>query len=229
MGALTALAWRQTSGRGQHVDVSAQAAVIAALSHAPAFWDLNQENPERAGVYVTGRSLRGARMRVFWPCRDGWINFIIYGGAAGRETNQQLVAWMDEQGMAPSWLKEIDWSTFEVTTIVQEEVDRLETPVGQFLATLTKRQFLEGAVQRGMLGYPVATVEDIANDPQLAARRFWQQVCDPATGDSWKFPGGFAVINQNRLEIRRPAPSIGQHNSEVYEQLLGFSPVGQAV
>ena len=70
MGALTALAYRTTTGRGQHVDVSAQVAVMSALAHAPAFWDLNRLNPERAGVFVTGRSVLGAKMRVMWQCKD---------------------------------------------------------------------------------------------------------------------------------------------------------------
>src|SRR2546429_1862695 len=143
MGALTALAYRSLTGRGQHVDVSAQVAVMAALAHAPAFWDLNRVNPERAGVYVTGRSMKGAKMRVFWPSSDGWINFILYGGAAGRHTNQQLVAWMNEKGLAPEWLTQMDWSKFEIPSITQEEVDKLEAPIGEFFLTVTKQEFLE--------------------------------------------------------------------------------------
>jgi crotonobetainyl-CoA:carnitine CoA-transferase CaiB-like acyl-CoA transferase len=223
MGALTALAYRAATGRGQRVDVSAQVAVMAALAHAPAFWDLNRVNPERAGIYVTGRSVSGARMRVFWPCRDGWINFIIYGGAAGRHTNQQLVAWMDEKGLAPAWMKQTDWRSFEIPSITQEEVDRLEAPIGEFFLTVTKQEFLEGAIRRQMLGYPVSTVEDIYRDPQLAARGFWQDVRDPATGVSLKYPGGFAVVNGERLMIRRPAPAVGAHNREVYGDELGLS------
>ena len=224
MGALTALAYRSLTGQGQHVDVSAQVAVMAALAHAPAFWDLNRINPERAGIYVTGRSVNGAKMRVFWPCRDGWINFIIYGGSAGRQTNQQLVAWMDEQEMAPEWLKQIDWDQFEVTQIQQEEIDRLEGPIFEFFSTLNKQEFLAGAIKRQMLGYPVSTVADIYRDPQLAARQFWQEVRDPASGVALKYPGGFAVINGERLTIRRPAPRIGEHNQEVYAQELGLCP-----
>jgi crotonobetainyl-CoA:carnitine CoA-transferase CaiB-like acyl-CoA transferase len=223
MGALTALAYRAVTGRGQRVDVSAQVAVMAALAHAPAFWDLNRVNPERAGIYVTGRSVNGAKMRVFWPCRDGWINFIIYGGAAGRHTNQQLVAWMDEKGLAPGWLKEVDWRSFEVTRVTQGEIDRLEAPIGEFFLTVTKREFLEGAVRRQMLGYPVSTVEDIYRDPQLAARGFWQDVREPATGVNLKYPGGFAVVGGERLMIRRPAPEVGEHNREVYGGELGLS------
>ena len=223
MGAMTALAYRHGTGRGQHVDVSAQVAVMAALAHAPVFWDMSGINPERAGIFMTGRSIRGAKMRVFWPCRDGWVNFILYGGAAGRWSNQQLVAWMDENGMAPAHLKEIDWERFEVTTITQEEVDRLEAPIGDFFLTLTKREFLNGVVKRQMLAYPVSTTQDISQDPQLAARCFWQDVGDPESGVRLRYPGGFAVVNGKRLAIRRPAPSVGQHNRQIYEDELGLS------
>ena len=223
MGALTALAYRSTTGLGQQVDVSAQVAVMSALAHAPAFWDLNRVNPERAGVFVTGRSVLGAKMRVMWPCKDGWINFIIYGGTAGRHTNQQLVAWMTEKGLASEGLKEIDWNTFAVTNIAQSEVDRLEAPIAEFFAAVTKDEFLEGAIKRQMLGYPVATVADIDRNPQLHARNFWQHVEDGGTGKTLKYPGGFAVVNGQRLQIRRAAPRVGEHNAEVYGAELGLN------
>jgi len=223
MGALTALAHRAWTGRGQHVDVSAQIAVMSALAHAPTFWDLNRVNPERAGIFVTGRSVTGAKMRVMWSCRNGWINFIIYGGSAGRITNQQLVAWMDEKRLAPDWLKEIDWSTFAVTSISQEEVDRLEAPIAKFFSTLTKQEFLSGAVERQMLGYPVSTVEDIYQDEQLSARQFWQTITPSDSEIALDFPGGFAIFNKERLQIRRPAPRLGEHNTEIYQNDLGLS------
>lgn len=224
MGALTALVYRTKAGVGQWVDVSAQSAVVAALAHAPVFWDLTGVNPERAGIYITGRSVSGARMRAFWPCRDGWINFIIYGGVAGRHTNQQLVVWMDERGMAPDALKQIDWSTFSVPTLTQQAIDALEEPIACFLATLTKREFLEGAAARQMLGYPVSTAEDIHSDPQLAARHFWQEVGSERSGEPVRFPGGFAIVDGLRLPIRRPAPDVGEHNEEIYGHLLAAAP-----
>ena len=229
MGALTALVHRTRTGVGQWVDVSAQSAVIAALAHAPVFWDLTGVNPERAGIHITGRSVSGARMRAFWPCTDGWINFIIYGGAAGRHTNQQLVAWMDERGMAPDALKQIDWGTFSVPTLTQRDVDAFEEPIARFLATLTKREVLEGATSRQMLGYPVSTAEDIHNDPQLTARNFWQEVGGEQVGGAIRFPGGFAIVDGQRLPIRRPAPDVGEHNDEIYGHLLCHPDAGTAL
>ena len=102
----------------------------------------------------------------------------------------------------------------------QAEVDAIEAPIGRFFATLTKREFLEEATAREILGYPVSTVEDIHHDDQLAARRFWQEVTDGLSGVTVRYPGGFAIVDGERLPIRRPAPNVGEHNDEVYGPLL---------
>jgi crotonobetainyl-CoA:carnitine CoA-transferase CaiB-like acyl-CoA transferase len=197
-GALVALFRRDATGRGDLVDVSAQASVVTALSHAPAFVDLVGVEPTRAGAFITGRSIKGARYRVFWPCRDGYINFIFYGGVAGRRTNEQLVAWMRERGAELGALAAIDWKNWDPTKADQTEVDAIEAPVSKFFARLSKREFLTEGHRREMLGYPVATVADIASDPQLEARGFFQTVADSAE----RFCGSFAVIDGERPPLR---------------------------
>ena len=197
VGALTALAARARTGRGQCVDVSAQAATIVALSHAPAFVDIDGTSPTRAGAFMTGRSVKGARFRVFWPCRDGWINFILYGGVAGRRTNAQLVAWMRERGADLGALAGVDFGRWDPTLAQQAEVDALEAPIAAFFATVTKREFLDEAHRREMLGYPVFDVGDIARDPQLAARGFWNDV-RAADGSAERHCGCFAIVDGTR-------------------------------
>jgi crotonobetainyl-CoA:carnitine CoA-transferase CaiB-like acyl-CoA transferase len=198
IGALIALYRRDASGRGDLVEVSGQACVVTALSHAPAFVDLNGIEPTRAGAFITGRSIKGARYRVFWPCRDGYINFIFYGGVAGRRTNAQLVAWMRERGAELGVLADIDWKSWDPTKADQAEVDAIEAPVARFLSGISKREFLIEGHRREMLGYPVSTVADIASDPQLEARGFFQTV-----GASLeRFCGSFAVINGVRPPLR---------------------------
>src|ERR1700730_6508793 len=197
-GALIALYRRDASGRGDLVEVSGQACVVTALSHAPAFVDLNGIEPTRAGGFITGRSIKGARYRVFWPCRDGYINFIFYGGVAGRRTNEQLVALMRECGAELGALAAIDWKVWDPTKADQSEVDAIEAPVGKFFARLSKREFLTEGHRREMLGYPVSTVADIASDPQLEARGFFQAVA----GVAERFCGSFAVIDGARPALR---------------------------
>lgn len=199
VGALIALFHRNKTNRGQLVDVSAQQAVITALSHAPAFVDIAGVSPTRAGAFMTGRSVSGARFRVFWPCRDGWLNFILYGGAAGRRTNEQLVAWMNEAGVDPGPLAAQDWAKWDPTIASQETVDALEAPITAFFRGLTKKHFLEAAHAREMLGYPVSTVADIAADPQLAARRFWEDV--PGPRGTERHCGAFVVVDGERASL----------------------------
>jgi len=210
-----ALHMRSVTGEGQQVDVSAQACLLSALGHAPLFWDLNRISPRRAGVFMTGRSITGARMRVMWPCRDGFLNFIIYGGEAGRRTNQALVAWMEEKGMAPEFLKDKDWSRFEIATVSQEEIDRIEAAIGPFFLTLTKAEFLQGVIKREMLGYPVSTPREILEDPQLIAREFWVPLSFAGGRVTAKFPGAFAKFSGGRCGVHLRPPLVGEHNAEV--------------
>jgi crotonobetainyl-CoA:carnitine CoA-transferase CaiB-like acyl-CoA transferase len=200
-GALVALYRREATGSGDFVDVSAQAAVVTAIAHAPAFVDLLGARPTRAGAFMTGRSIHGARYRVFWPCRDGYINFIFYGGVAGRRTNEQLVAWMRARGAELGVLASIDWKSWDPTKADQAEVDTIEAPVMKFFATITKREYLDEAHRREMLGYPVSTVADIAADPQLAARRFFETVAG-ADDTLETHCGSFAVIDGERPRLR---------------------------
>jgi benzylsuccinate CoA-transferase BbsE subunit len=199
-GALTALFRRDATGHGDLVEVSAQASVVIALSHAPAFFDLNGVVPTRAGAFMTGRSIKGARYRVFWPCRDGWLNFIFYGGVAGRRTNEQLIAWMRERGAELGPLAGIDWARFDPTKADQSEVDALEAPAMKFFAGVTKRDYLIEAHKREMLGYPVSTMADIVTDPQIEARGFFQTIADSGQGET--HCGSFAVIDGERPPLR---------------------------
>jgi len=222
IGTLIAHLHRQRTGQGQQVDVSAQASLLWAFSHAHTFWDLNRHLEKRAGAFMTGRSITGARMRVFWPCKDGYLNFIIYGGEAGRKTNQALVEWMDSKGMAPEFLKKKDWSSFNIAAVTQEEIDQMEEPIARFFREIAKKEFLEEVIQREMLGYPVATVEEIFEDPQLKARDFWQSVEHPELGTSFVYPDGFGKFSDAACKIWRRAPLIGEHNQEIYRAELGM-------
>jgi crotonobetainyl-CoA:carnitine CoA-transferase CaiB-like acyl-CoA transferase len=216
VGALTALAARAHTGRGQCVDVSAQAATLVALSHAPTFVDVDATTPTRAGAFMTGRSVKGARFRVFWPCRDGFVNFILYGGIAGRRTNTQLVAWMRECRAPLGALAQVDFEKWDPTLATQGEVDALEAPIAAFFSSIAKRQFLEEAHRREMLGYPVSTVADIAADPQLAARGFWQDVA-AAGGAVERHAGCFAIVDGERAPLvpRNDAPAEAPRAAEL--------------
>ena len=222
-GVLMAVLAREQTGRGQHVDVSAQAGMLTATSQAPIFWDLLGEEQHRSGPYLVGRSVTGARFRNIWPCRDGYITFALYGGEAGRHTGRALVQWMNEalpEG-APALLADLEWAQFDVATASQDLVDALEAAIAPFFLSLSRAEFFAGVTARGMLGYPLATVEDLASDQQLAARGFWQPVETPWDGELCA-TGSFALFDGERPSVRRTAPCVGEHNLDVLGRELGL-------
>ena len=222
-GTLVAHHHREATGRGQHVDVSTQASLLWALANAPAHWSLHREDLHRGGSRIVGRSMTGARMRAIYRCRDGYINFIFYGGEAGKRSNEAMVQWMTELDEAPEWLQQTDWGAFNIAASTQDEIDALEHPFVEFLSRRTKAEFGSESLKRGILGYPVADVRDIRRDPQLAARNFWQPVEHPELDASVTYPGAFARFSAAQCGISRRAPRIGEHNDEIYRSELGLS------
>ena len=223
MGALTAHHYRQRSGEGQFVDVSAQAACVIQCVHAPFFWEYCHELPKREGEFMTGRTITGAKFRAVWPCQDGYLTFIIYGGPAGQKTNRALTEWMDSKGMAPEFMKTKDWDRFDVNVLTQPEIDAMESVIGRFFAGVTKAEYMREIVKRGMLGYPIATAEDILKDDQLSYRNFWQPVPVAGREQPALFPGEFVRFSEMKCPIRRSAPALGEHNQEIYGSELGLS------
>ncbi len=223
MGTMTAHHWRQRGGKGQFVDVSAQAACVIQCVHAPLFWDYNREMATRQGEYLTGRTITGARFRSVWPCKDGFLTFILYGGPAGRKTNRELTAWMDREAMAPEFMKNMDWERFDISAMTQKQIDDIEDIIGKFFQMITKAEFMKEAVERGMLGYPVASTADILQDEQLMTRQFWTPLPVPGRDEAIRFPGPFARFSSSSCAVRRPAPGLGQHTDEILREDLGLS------
>ncbi len=69
---------------------------------------------------------------------------------------------------------------------------------------------------------PASTPKDLLEDPQLEARDYWEKVDYPEWGATLTYPGALYKSSEIDWEFRR-APSIGEHNGEVYEQEFGFT------
>ena len=222
VGALMAHHYQEFTGEGQHVDVSLQEATGWAAANAPFFWK-EGINLKREGVYTSGRSFKGAIFPGVHECIDGYLAWLIYGGRAGQVTMAEMVKWMDEHEMAPSYMKEKDWKKFEPGPCTQEDFDRIIEPVSKFLRGLTKQEYLEEVTKRRIMGYPVSTARDLRENPHLQARKAWKEIEHPELGDRITYPDSFAKFSEVSAGIKHRAPLIGEHNEEIYLQELGFS------
>src|SRR5207302_662717 len=117
---------------------------------------------------------------------------------------------------------------FSIETSTQAEIDEIEGPTAKLFLHYTKAEFLEEAFKREMIGYPVANARDILDDPHLRDREFWQRIDESILGMPLRFPGFFARFPQMAPQRLRPAPRLGEHNTEIYEGQLGLSPSDMA-
>jgi crotonobetainyl-CoA:carnitine CoA-transferase CaiB-like acyl-CoA transferase len=220
-GAMLAHLFRTQTGQGQYVDVSCQEAVARALANAPQSYALEQSVIVRQGSYrQTGLN---TYMRITWPCKDGHVNFQFSGGAgAGRSVNN-FVRWMAEEGQGDDYLESLDFTTLGYGTITQEMLGRVVPPIERFMLRHTKQELFDGAVKRRVLLFPVATPRDILDNPQLAARQYYQHVTHPDLGTPVTFLGPFVQASATPLQQRRFPPTLGQHNTEIYIDELGLS------
>jgi crotonobetainyl-CoA:carnitine CoA-transferase CaiB-like acyl-CoA transferase len=74
----------------------------------------------------------------------------------------------------------------------------------------------------GIEAVPVADFCDLLVDPQLATRGHFVALEHPVLGRSYYERNGFRLSDATS-GYDRPTPTLGQHNVEVLESLLGIS------
>ena len=218
---LIALYYREIAGEGQWIDVSIQEAVVHTLMNVVQFWDLCGIVLKRSGTFRTGLST-AANQRLIWRCQDGYVNFPIYATAGGAQSNAKLVRWMESEGIRDEYLSSIQWEVFDLSSASQDQFDRVEGSIARFFKSHTMDELYQGAIERGIMLYPVYGAKEIREDPQLMARGFWSNVDHPELGEVSFFPGSPFVFSGERQNIHR-APLIAEHNRDIYCAELGIS------
>ncbi|MCC6381623.1 MAG: CoA transferase [Dehalococcoidia bacterium] len=216
VGCLMALHERRKSGRGQHVDVSAQvAASFCTLSSILATPWHDAPNTRMAG----GMKLGPYPLRFTYPAKDGHVCISFFFGSAVGPATRRLMQWVYEAGFCDESLRDKDWIGLGALLMSGQEpfseFVRAQDAVAAFTASRTKMDLFTEARQRGVLLAPVSTVEDLRNDPHLAAREYWQQA---APGDAHSYPGPFSKLSRTPIVYQRPAPRLGEHTATVLDE-----------
>ena len=220
-GAMLAHSQRVLTGQGQHVDVSCQEAVSRSLANSLASYAIEGAVIVRQGSYrQTGAD---TFMRITWPCEDGFVNFQFSGGASSGQSVNNFVRWMADEGSPDEYLLSLDFRAMGYGVISNETMDRIVPPVSRFLLERTKQQLFDGAIERRILLFPVATLGDILDNPQLEARGFFETVESPEFDARLTMLGPFARASAAPLKPGGKAPKRGQHNAEIYVDELGLA------
>jgi benzylsuccinate CoA-transferase BbsE subunit len=221
-----ALIGREKTGRGQHLDVAMQAAMIMPNMATASMFKMTGNRGARAGAFFRqGKSVQ----REIWPCKDGWVSFALRGGPARIPGLIAMVGFMDEHGMASPKLKATDWKTYNHNLLSQADVDELSAEFGAFFLTKTMTELFRAAVERNLMLAPANTAREIAASEQLASREFFVDVEHPGRGHL-RHPGAFAKVTSDHpaataVGIHRPAPRLGEHTAEVLAEIGVSEPM----
>ena len=210
--AMIALHARHLTGRGQHVDVSMQAAMANTLGNARLYWEMDGIITQRAGG---ARAFADRATRIIYPCADGYVAFVRVPASMIR-----LHQWMTAEGADPQFDAE-RWASIAIAgdnLPSDAEIAELEAEIERFFTSRGAQTLYESGQHFNVMICPVNTMRDIVDSPQLAARAFLDHVDDPALGHL-KVPGAPLKMSATAWQTR-PAPTPGQHNDEILNDLV---------
>ncbi len=218
-GTVLAHYYRETSGEGQHVDISLQHVDSSRLSVNYIVWGFEKRLLKRMAPKI---SIGAATPVGIWPCKDGYVFWVLIGGPMGAPSNRALSNWMNEEGIENPLKQVIRWEEFDMARI-GEGIKTIEKAIGDFFLTHTKQELEREGLKRGISVTAIYDVNEVYDSTQLAAREYWVNVHQNEQGMHVDYPGYFFKCNRTENYVTQRAPHLGEHNLEVYQNELGFS------
>ncbi|MBI3326183.1 MAG: CoA transferase [Nitrospinae bacterium] len=209
-GIMCAAFAREKTGEGQWVDISQQDCIFAVLEAAVVTYTLTGHMPGRMG----SRHPNVSPYDIF-PCKNGYVCYAGYKQEHWSRTCAYFVhPELPHDPRIDTVSKRVDSENY--ATLIRPIIE------GWF-ATYTREELARIGEELQVPLAPVLDVADCVNDPQLNAREMIVEVDHPVMGRV-KLSGNPVKLSTTPGGIERAAPLLGQHNQEVYQRFLGYTP-----
>ena len=206
VGALSALHYREKTGRGQVVDSAIYEAVLNMMESLITEFDKTGYIRER-----TGAILPNVAPSNVYPTSDG--SMVLIAG------NQDTVFGRLTRAMGrPELAQNPDYATHLARGRNQKALDAL---IGEWTRTQTPAELLNLMNESGVPAGLIYRAPDMLNDPHFAAREAIVSVPHPDFGEL-RMQNVAPKLSETPGSIRSPSPALGQHNDEVFLELLGL-------
>lgn len=202
-GMLSALIARSQTGRGQHVDISMLDAQISTLNYAATTYFMSGENPARIG------NAHNTHVPYdIYPCQDGYIILAVVTD----EFWHKLMNILE--------LPQLDTEENSTRAGRGKNREQINQQLGRSLIAHKKGYWLEKLRAAGIPSAPVNDFAEAFAESQLEARNMVVEVEYPQ-GDRVRMPGNPVKLSETYADSFTPAPRLGEHNQEIFGDLLG--------
>ncbi len=195
------------NGGGQSVDLTLYESLFRILEHTLPAYDKLGIVRER-----TGNRLANSAPLDNWETSDG--EFISIA-APGDQLFPRLARAMGRPEL-------VDDPRFSSLPKRAENSDAINGIVAEWCKEHTAAEIENIMLEQDVPVARALSIADIVRDPHYIARESFVTVDDPQAGPV-KQPAVYPRFSETPGSIRRPAPALGEHNGEVYGELLGLS------
>jgi crotonobetainyl-CoA:carnitine CoA-transferase CaiB-like acyl-CoA transferase len=192
-------------GEGQHVDVSIHETLASQMELFFEFWPYMNMVASRLGQ-------KPVQPLEVMECRDGYIFVCCVEEHQWRNFVELMgnPEWAGEEIFSDRLKRGVNW-------------DALKVFLEDWLKDQSALDLYKKAQARRIPFAPVSTMGDLLGSDHLKQRGFFVEIAHPAAG-THKYPGAPLKYSRTPWEIRRPAPTLGQHNNEIFGARLGVGP-----
>lgn len=206
-GIMTALYDREHTGQGRLVEVAMQEAMYYTLAGPLSVMHDSGRVPPRSG----NRSGGANSPYGVYPVKDGFV--AIHTGTEGHWHNI-----LDAAGR-PELKDDPRFRTMHDRSAIQAETDAIVTA---WTSAHTKAEIADQAKRFRVPLAPVRDVDEVMRDRHMHERGMLEWVEHPELGRV-VLPTTPLRLHGAATASTRPSPRVGQHNDEVYRDLLGLS------
>lgn len=195
------------TNKGQYIDIALYEAIFSLMESMVPEFDYYQHIRER-----TGSSLPGIVPSNTYKCKDE--KYIVIGGN-GDSIFKRLMKAIDREdvGLDPKF------STNDLRASQGEYLDGIIT---EWTLKQELQEAQEVLDEYDVPNGPIYNIEDIMNDVHYQAREMIKEVEVDDLG-KLKMPGIMPKFSETPGNIKWAGPKLGEHNEEIYQNLLNFS------
>ena len=202
IGVLMALRHREVNGgEGQFIDVALYESVFNCMESLLPEYDAFGTVRERAGSALPGIAPSNA-----YPCADG--HYVLIGGNAD-SIFRRLMGAIGRQDLA-------DDPDLAHNDGRAARADELDAVIGEWTGARDREAVIRVLGKAGVPVGKIYSVADIAADSQYRSRDMILDIED-RDGNALKVPGIVPKLSATPGGVRRRAPALGEHNTEILD------------